>query len=183
MQDDWRSPSQALRDAPPNLLVQAITELVRDLHRHTCAAALPLGDRPNSIGAECVLTWQTGFPGAVSFSQGYPQYLPGEATAAGLLERGEVDAALVIAADPLPYLPPKAAAHLRAIPLIVVDDRETETSKAATIALHTAKFGIHTTGSIFRSGDGVGLPLHAALSSPLQATEAILSQLVAALVR
>jgi formylmethanofuran dehydrogenase subunit B len=164
----------------PEQNVQAITELVRDLHWHTRAVALPLGAAGNAAGAAQVLTWQTGFPAAVRFARGYPQYLPGEATAARLLERREVDAALVISADPLPHLPAKAAAHLRAIPTIVVDDRETATLAAATVALRTARFGVQAPGSVYRS-DGVPLPLRVATTSPLPAAAKILAALAAAL--
>jgi formylmethanofuran dehydrogenase subunit B len=159
---------------------QAISLLVRDLHRHTRAAALPLGASFNAVGAAQVLTWQTGFPAAVSFARGYPQYLPGEATAARLLARGEVDAALIIAADPLGRLPPDAAAHLRSIPTIVLDDRDTATMRAATIALRTARFGIETPGDSYRS-DGVALSLRVALTATHPTAAEVLATLAAAL--
>jgi formylmethanofuran dehydrogenase subunit B len=157
---------------------QAITELVRDLHRHTRAVALPLGGAPNAVGAAQVLTWQTGFPAAVSFARGYPDYLPDEATAARLLACGEVDAALIVAADPLPHLPLGAASHLRAIPTIVLDARDTPTRQAATVAIPVAPFGIAEEGSVCRA-DGVVLPLLPAIASTSPAAEHVLRELAA----
>jgi formylmethanofuran dehydrogenase subunit B len=159
---------------------QAITELVRDLHRHTRAVALPLGGAPNAVGASQVLTWQTGFPAAVSFARGYPDYLPDEATAARLMARGEVDAALIVTADPLPHLALGAASHLRAIPTIVLDDRDTPTRQAATVAIPVAPFGLAEEGSVFRA-DGVVLPLRPAIASAALTTEHVLRELAARL--
>jgi formylmethanofuran dehydrogenase subunit B len=158
----------------------AITELVRDLHHHTRAVALPLGGTPNAVGAAQVLTWQTGFPAAVSFARGYPQYLPDEATAARLLARGEVDAGLIIAADPLPHLALAAASHLRSIPTIVLDDRDTATRQAAAVAIPVAPFGLAEQGSVFRA-DGVVLPLRPAIASTLPTTEAVVRAIAAAI--
>jgi formylmethanofuran dehydrogenase subunit B len=155
---------------------QAITKLARDLHRHTRAVALPLGAAPSAVGAAQVLTWQTGFPAAVSFARGYPQYLPGEAMAVQLAQRKEVDAALIIAADPLAAWPKAAADYLRSLPTIVLDDRDTLTLQAATIGIRTAPFGLATTGDVFRA-DGVTLPLRAAVNSPLPQVDAVLARL------
>jgi formylmethanofuran dehydrogenase subunit B len=183
----WRRLAERLKAAKyPTIFTgdassQAITELVRDLHRHTRAVALPLGGAPNAVGAAQVLTWQTGFPAAVRFSRGYPEYFPDEATAARLLARGEVDAALIVAADPLPHLALGAASHLRAIPTIVLDDRDTATRQAATVAIPVAPFGLAEEGSVFRA-DGVVLPLRAAIASPAPTTEHVLRELAARLI-
>jgi formylmethanofuran dehydrogenase subunit B len=137
---------------------------------------LRLGAPWNAVGATQVLTWQTGFPAAVSFAAGYPTYLPGETSAQTLLERGEVDAALIIGADPAAHLSAAARAHLNAIPCVVIDDHLSETAKSAQVSLITAKFGIETEGNVFRS-DGVALPLKAAFASRLPSGESLLKQL------
>jgi formylmethanofuran dehydrogenase subunit B len=129
-----------------------------------------------------VLTWQTGFPAAVSFAAGFPNYRPGEGGAGRLLARREVDAALIIAADPLPHLAPAAAAHLRLIPTIVLDDRDTATAQAATVVLPSAAFGIETSGTTFRS-DGVALPLRPALPAQRSAAADLLQRLADCLAR
>ena len=45
-------------------------------------------DRATSRGADNVLTWQTGYPFAVSLARGYPRFGPGEYTATDVLGRG-----------------------------------------------------------------------------------------------
>jgi formylmethanofuran dehydrogenase subunit B len=158
------------------MLSQAVADLACELHRHTRAAALRLGAPWNAVGAAQVLTWQTGFPAAISFAKGHPDYLPGEASAQTLLERGEVDAALIIGADPAAHLSAAARAHLGAIPCIVIDDRFSETARSAQVVIFTARFGIETAGNVFRS-DGVALPLKSAVASPLPQAESLLGQL------
>ncbi|HEX6960358.1 MAG TPA: molybdopterin-dependent oxidoreductase [Lacipirellula sp.] len=160
----------------PAAVSQSITELVRELHRYTRAVALRLGDPWNAVSAAQVLTWQTGFPASVSFTAGFPQYLPGEASAQVLLERGEVDAVMIIGADPLAQWPKDAANRLANLPTVVIDNHQTETSRAAQVAIFTARFGIETTGSVYRS-DGVALPLRAAVSPQFPEAEVVLEQL------
>jgi formylmethanofuran dehydrogenase subunit B len=138
--------------------------LVRDLAPIAHVVALPLRRDGNARGAEDVLAWQTGYPAAVSFARGHPRSRSGEFSAAGLLERGESDAALVVGFDAVRDLPPRAADNLRRIPVIVVDPRSTETAAAARVAFGTAAGGVQREGTIHRM-DGVPLTLHAPLSS------------------
>ena len=142
----------------------ALFSLVRDLSRDRHAVTLGLRGDGNARGAEDVLAWQTGFPAAVSFARGYPRANPGELSAAALLERGEVDAALVVASDPLEHLPPAAADRLRELPTVVVDARATATSQAARVAFATAADGIEVPGTVHRM-DGVPVPLRAPLAA------------------
>jgi formylmethanofuran dehydrogenase subunit B len=136
---------------------------VRDLSRERHTVSLGLRREGNARGAEDVLAWQTGFPAAVSFARGYPRANPGELSAAALLERGEVDAALVVASDPLAHLPAPAAQRLRELPMVVVDARATATAKAARVAFATAADGIEVAGTVHRM-DGVPIPLRAPLA-------------------
>lgn len=167
--------------AGPDAIAQSITELVRDHHRHTRAVALTLGEPGNAAGAAQVLAWQTGFPSAVNFAAGYPQSLPGESTAAAILERGETDAAIILGADPLhsttSTLTAGARNHLQQIPTIVLDDQPTATAQQAAVAIFTPTFGIETAGSVFRS-DNIVLPLHAAIPPNRPAAEELLQSLL-----
>jgi formylmethanofuran dehydrogenase subunit B len=130
----------------------ALASLVRDLARDRHAVTLRLRGDGNERGAEDVVAWQTGFAAAVSFARGHPVESPG---AAELLEGGDVDAALVVAADPLEDLP-----GLRELPLVVIDARATATSEAARVAFATAADGIEVAGTAHRM-DGVPVPLRA----------------------
>jgi formylmethanofuran dehydrogenase subunit B len=142
----------------------ALFALVRDLARIAHVVALPLRQDGNARGAEDVLAWQTGYPEAVSFARGHPRARSGEFSAAGLLERGETDAALIVGFDALRHLPPRAADNLRRIPTIVVDPRGTETAAVARVAFATAAGGVHREGTVHRM-DGVPLTLRAPLPS------------------
>jgi formylmethanofuran dehydrogenase subunit B len=146
-----------LHGALDELGALALFSLVRDLSRQRHAVTLGLRGEGNARGAEDVLAWQTGFPAAVSFARGHPRANPGELSAAALLDRGEVDAALVVASDALERLP-----GLRELPTVVVDARATETARAARVAFATAVEGIEVAGTAHRM-DGVPIPLRALL--------------------
>ena len=157
----------------------ALLALVRDLARVGHVVALPLRHDGNARGAEDVLAWQTGYPSAVSFARGHPRAQPGEFSAAGVLERGEADAALIVGFDALAHLPPRAADHLRRIPTIVVDPRAaTETVAIAHVAFATAAGGVHREGTAHRM-DGVPVPLRAPLASARAGDEQVIAAIAA----
>jgi formylmethanofuran dehydrogenase subunit B len=144
----------------------ALFSLVRDLARDRHAVTLGLRRDANGRGAEDVLAWQTGFPAAVSFARGHPRE---ELGAAALLERGAVDAALVVASDPLEHLP-----ALRELPMVVVDARASATSQAARVAFATAADGIEVAGTVHRM-DGVPIPLRAPRATERPGVEDVLA--------
>jgi formylmethanofuran dehydrogenase subunit B len=160
--------------AVDELVALALYSLVRDLSRDRHAVTLGLRRDGNARGAEDVLAWQTGFPAAVSFARGYPRANPGELSAAALLERGDVDAAFVVASDPLEHLPAAAADRLRELPTVVVDARATATSQAARVAFVTAADGIEMPGTLHRM-DGVPVPLRAPLAADRPGVEDVLA--------
>jgi formylmethanofuran dehydrogenase subunit B len=85
-----------------------------------------------------------------------------------------VDAALVVASDPLGHLPAAAAAHLRAIPVISIGAADTATAGAARVAFTTGAPGVHRPGVVHRL-DGVPVPLHAVAASERPGDEEILT--------
>lgn len=110
----------------------------------------------NAVGAETVLTWQTGFPFAIDFSRGYPRYGPGEFTAERLLARGEVDAALLVGVDTPIDLSDAAVNHLECIPTIVVGGKDAWSGPQTQVRFTTSPFEAMP-GSVYRM-DGVALP-------------------------
>jgi formylmethanofuran dehydrogenase subunit B len=138
--------------------------LVRDLCRVTHAVTVTLRHEANAAGAEDVLAWQTGYPAAVSFADGGPRANATDLSATAVLDRGETDAALVVASDPLGHLPAAAAERLRAIPVISIDAFDTATARAARIAFTTGAPGVHEPGVVHRL-DGVPVPFRAVLES------------------
>ncbi|RMG37234.1 MAG: formylmethanofuran dehydrogenase subunit B [Planctomycetota bacterium] len=152
---------------------EAVLALARDLNRHTRWTAKPMRGHGNVTGADNVVSWTTGYPFGVNLGRGYPRFNPGEFTTADLLARGEADAALIIASDPMSNFSQPAREHLKRIPVIVLDPKETETSRIATVAFTTATYGINTGGTVYRMDD-VPIPLRPAFDSPYRSDYEIL---------
>jgi formylmethanofuran dehydrogenase subunit B len=155
-----------IHGALDELTALALFSLVRDVARDRHAVTLALRAEGNARGAEDVLAWQTGFAAPVDFARGFPREGP---RAADLLERGEVDAALVVASDPLDGLP-----RLREVPAVVVDARATATAEAARVAFVTAADGVEVPGTVHRM-DGVPLPLRAPVATERPSIEDVLA--------
>lgn len=145
--------------------IDAALRLVRELNRWTKFAIMPMRGHFNVTGANKVSTWQTGFPYAVDLSRGHPWYNPGETTAVDILARGDNDATLVVAADPVASFPRKAVAHLVSQPLAVVDPQLSLTARMADIVIPSAYVGIEAEGTAYRM-DGVALLLKKLLEPP-----------------
>lgn len=158
--------------------IAALTELMADLTATTRWISVPAGGPGNKTGAASALTWQTGYPLGVNLARNYPEYGPGEWTTRELLLRGEVDAALVVADDLATQLPAPAAAHLKAIPTVVLDWRATATANSAHVAIHTARPGVECTGTTYRV-DGACLPMRACRQTERPPTEAVLGGIMA----
>ena len=102
----------------------AIFALTRDMNAHARFVCVPLGERGNAAGAENVLTWQTGYPWAVNLRAAIPASIQVSTRLLRFSSRGEADAALIIAGDPMSHLGEKARGHLSRIPTIVVGSRD-----------------------------------------------------------
>jgi formylmethanofuran dehydrogenase subunit B len=144
---------------------EALLALVRDMNAHTRFVAKPMRGHGNVTGADNVVSWRTGYPFGVNLSRGYPRFNPGEYTTADTLARGEADAAMIIASDPMSNFSQAARDRLAAIPYIALDPKETPTTRAATVAFTTATYGINTAGTVYRMDD-VPIPLRPAFDSP-----------------
>jgi formylmethanofuran dehydrogenase subunit B len=136
--------------------IEAAISLVRDLNKYTKFVLLPMRGHFNVTGANKVSTWQTGYPFAVDFSQGYPRYNPGETSAADLLARKSCDALCVIASDPISNFPREIVESMSNIPKIVIDPHMTPTGRISNVYIPTAAVGLETEGTIYRM-DGVPL--------------------------
>jgi formylmethanofuran dehydrogenase subunit B len=152
--------------------------LARDLNSITKFALIPMRGHGNVTGIDNVLAWQTGYPFGVNFSRGYPRFNPGEFTAVDVLGRGEADAALVIASDPVASLPRPVAQRLTEIPTIALDPQESETTRVARVTFTTATAGISAAGTIYRM-DNVPLLMRKLIPSPYPSDEEVLIRLLA----
>ncbi len=159
-----------------HLNVEAALALARDLNEFTRFYAKPMRGHGNVTGADNVVSWSTGYPFGVNLGRGYPRFNPGEFTTADTLARGEADAALIIASDPMGNFSQPAREHLASIPYVALDPKETATTRGATVAFTTATYGINTPGTVYRMDD-VPIPLRPAFESPYPSDEQILSAL------
>lgn len=152
---------------------EAVLALARDMNKYTRWIAKPMRGHGNVTGADNVVSWSTGYPFGVNLSRGYPRFNPGEFTTSDLLARGEADAALIIASDPMSNFSQPAREHLKRINTVVLDPKLSDTAKVATVAFTTATYGINVAGTVYRMDD-VPLPLRPAFESPFMSDYDIL---------
>jgi formylmethanofuran dehydrogenase subunit B len=144
--------------------VAALLSLVTDLNDYTRFYARRMRVSGDVAGADSVLAWQTGYPFAVNLGRGYPRYGPGEYTAARMLERGEVDACLLVGSMGLRRFSGRAVDHLRRIPTVVLDAPTFDSLVEPAVRFTTAVHGVHLPGTAYRM-DEVPIPLRAFLPS------------------
>ncbi|MBX3443234.1 MAG: formylmethanofuran dehydrogenase subunit B [Planctomyces sp.] len=155
---------------------EAVLALARDMNRHTRWVAKPMRGHGNVTGADNVVSWSTGYPFGVNLGRGYPRFNPGEYTTTDLLARGEADAALIIASDPMSNFSQAARDHLAKIPVVCLDPKFSDTARAATVAFTTATYGICAPGTVYRMDD-VPIPLRPALDTHYWSDLAVLKAL------
>ncbi len=156
-----------------HLNTEAVLALARDMNKYTRFAAKPMRGHGNVTGADNIVAWSTGYPFGVNLNRGYPRFNPGEFTSSDTLARGEADAALIVASDPMSNFSNPAREHLAKIPSVVLDPKLSETAKVATVAFTTATYGINTTGTVYRMYD-VPIPLRPAFESQYRSDEEVL---------
>jgi formylmethanofuran dehydrogenase subunit B len=144
--------------------VEAAHGLATDLNAFTRFYVRALPRPENSVGAEQVLTWQTGFPAAVGLSAGFPRSFGSEFSAEDALARHQADVALLVGDDSLENLSKPAREHLRGIPVVALSSRITSLPTPANVAITTSICANPSGATAFRI-DGVALPVRRAYSS------------------
>lgn len=165
-----------------NYNVSELFALVAELNQHTRFSVMPMRGHGNVAGADQVLTWQSGYPFAVSFARGYPQYSPGEFSAVDVLAQGEVDAVLILASDPMAHFPRAASERLRQVPTIVLDPMMSPTARAARVFFPTGCYGVDAGGTCYRM-DNVPIRVRALLRTARPTDEMVLKQIIEAVQR
>jgi formylmethanofuran dehydrogenase subunit B len=139
--------------------------LTRDLNRRTKFVISPMRGHFNVTGANVVFAWTTGYPYAIDFSQGYPQFNPGEFTTIDLLRRNDIDAALVISADPGAHFPKVAVQNMMKHPLITINPDMNAISRLGDVVFPTQWCGIEYEGTAYRM-DHVPIMLRKVVEPP-----------------
>jgi formylmethanofuran dehydrogenase subunit B len=148
----------------------ALCRLSHALNDRTRGAVIALRAGGNRIGAESVMTAQTGYPMAVDFLGAAPRYRPHDLAACAM------DAVLVV--GDARALGPDLLARIVAAPTAVIGPGASEGPLAGgRAAIDTARPGVHEAGSALRL-DEVPLPLRRLLNGPPAAVD-LLARLAA----
>ena len=92
----------------PDLAVEMIHGLVRDLNETTRFSTLATSAPDNGAGVQSVCGWMTGFPPRTGFARGGPQHDPWRFDARRLMRAGESDCVIWISALPGAAPPPES---------------------------------------------------------------------------
>lgn len=158
--------------------VAGLLQLVRDLNAVTRFTARRMRLQGDVSGADSVMLWQTGYPFGVDFSRGFPRYNPGEYTANELLERGDVDACLLLGSETVRFFSESARRKLDQIPTILIDYPHADPGFVPDVSITTAVYGMHAPGTIYRM-DNVPLSAKALWPSELPTDEQVLQDIAA----
>lgn len=144
----------------------ALIALAQSLNDRTRCAAIALRQGGNVSGADSVFTASGGYPTAIDFGRGYPQYRPH-----GTLD---ADVVLVIGNPAMAHQPRFDGASTIAIG----PNATSSTLGPATIAIDTGAAGIHIAGTAVRADD-VPLPLRPSLSATRSVGDVLTALVVA----
>jgi formylmethanofuran dehydrogenase subunit B len=136
------------RAARSDLCFDALIALAQSLNDRTRCAAIAMRGYGNACGADSAFTSSAGYPTAIDFARGYPQYRP--------FEPADTDVMLVVGEQ--------AVASYRtvaSVPAIAIGPSATTSALGAVVAIDTGAAGIHTGGTAVRADD-VPLPLRPA---------------------
>jgi formylmethanofuran dehydrogenase subunit B len=160
----------------------SVLTLAAEMNAFTKFVAMPMRGHGNVAGADMVLRWTTGYPFGINLCRGFPRFNPGEFSTVDRQVRGDIDAALVLGADPGATMPQPGIDTLARVPTIVLDPKVTHTSKLARVHITTAPTGISSPGTVYRM-DEIPLPLRPALKSPYPSDEDIVRRIAQAVSR
>jgi formylmethanofuran dehydrogenase subunit B len=141
------------------LRAEALIALSQALNTPTRSALSSLRGGGNRVGAEAVLTAQTGYPFAVDFTRGYPRYAPQLQPSHS---RGGKRVLLVVGSPPDSWSPPGPAKDFTTL---IIGPRASESKLQPHVAIDTGVAGIHEAGTAYRMDE---VPLE--LRPPLQST-------------
>ncbi|MGD9785253.1 MAG: formylmethanofuran dehydrogenase [Hyphomicrobiaceae bacterium] len=149
---------QALTFPGADLVVQTVSDIVRDLNKTTRFAGLSLGGNDGAQSAASVCSWQTGYPLRVSFASGAPEYDPYRFDIARILAAGEGDLLVWFAAIDPALRPPRSD-----VPTVLIGapgaEQDFEGTPAVFIPVSTP--GLDHGGRLVRCDSVVSLPLRA----------------------
>jgi formylmethanofuran dehydrogenase subunit B len=158
------------------LTVQNLCELIKDLNAETRCSGLPLGGREGDQTASQVSGWTTGYPSAISFAAGYPEYDPYLHNVERLLQDGEADVLIWVQAFNVAAVPPETA-----IPTIVIGRSGMTFVQEPDVFIPVGTPGIDHVGHAYRMDNVVAIRLKKLRDSGLPSTADVLTAIEQAL--
>jgi formylmethanofuran dehydrogenase subunit B len=157
--------------------IEAILALVDALNKEGVKFVLfPMKGHFNVLGAVNLLLRETGYPFGVDLSRDNI-FEPGRTTVLDVIAREEVDAALIIGADPVSSFPGAIARKLCDLPIILIDPFKTPTTQFASVVFPTAITGVETEDIAYRM-DGLPLNLEKIVDCKYPAEKDILDRIL-----
>lgn len=130
--------------------MEALMRLTQDLNEHTkFVFGMNMG-HCNVAGFVQTMSYTIGYPYAVNFARGYPNYSPGEFTNADMLARNEIDALLVLCADLGAHQPRKSVENMAKTPVISIDIAPCPTTQLSDVVLPGVISGMEAEGTFYR---------------------------------
>ncbi len=146
----------ALPGPVPELAVQGLVELIRDLNRTTRCLGLPLGGAANLTGAHQVVTWQSGCGLRSAITADGPLLDPDHNAWSRVLAAGETDLVVWTATLGGPPVP-----HPRGVPVIAVAAPGTAFDGTPAVVLPAGRPGLDHDATVFRTDGTLALRLRA----------------------
>jgi formylmethanofuran dehydrogenase subunit B len=160
------------------LAIQSLCELVQALNAATRFCGLPLGGTDGDITAHQVITWQSGTSLRTRFGRSGPEYDPHRYSAQRLLDNGEADALLHIAAFDTARTPPASS-----VPTIVLGRAGMSPRPGSAVHIPVATPGVDHAGHLYRTDNVVAVRVRKLVERGLPAVHEVLSQIIARLAR
>lgn len=170
----WAPPSLAFPSA--DLVVHAVSELVKDLNKTCRAAGLSLGGNEGAVSAGAVCAWQSGYPLRVSYASGKPDHDPLRHSISRMVAAGEGDCLVWLSTFTADLGPPKSS-----MPLILIGTPGVKAPTTPDVFIPAGTPGADHAGLIVRCDNVVSLPLRNLGRSQLPRAADILGAIEAAL--
>jgi formylmethanofuran dehydrogenase subunit B len=172
----WAAADLAMPHA--ELAIQSLCELVKALNQSGRFVGLPLAGNDGDVTAYQVITWQTGLPLRTRFARGGPQFDPYRFGAGRLLQNGEADALLYVAALDAARHPPPASC-----PTIVLGRAGMAPPPSCAVFIPIGTPGIDHAGHLYRGDTVVAVHMHKLLERGLPSAREVVERIGARLAR
>jgi formylmethanofuran dehydrogenase subunit B len=158
------------------LTIDMLSGLVKELNDKTRFTSLPLMPGDNAAAVQQVSGWKTGFPLRTGFGRGFPEHDPWRFDAVRLVDSGEADCALWIAATS-----GSAPAWRRDIPLIVLAAAPDEPPYPSEVRFAVGRPGVDHDAVEHLAATGTLAPMRVQKPTNIATVADVVTQIAAAL--